>query len=217
MFNSLIVLAVAGALSANVPESPQWQSEYRAARTRAMEQKKPLAVFIGAGQGGFSQVMSEGTLDGQINGMLAKGYICLYADVDTESGKALAGALEIGQKSGLVISDAAGRYQAFSHEGTMKPTELTQTLVKFAEADRPVVKTEVINPPAAMAAPVMMSAPVMSAPAMMIPQTATIVNQAPTMTYIRNGRYYTMPSSSCPNGNCPTAAPYCPTGNCPNR
>lgn len=211
MFNSLIVLAVAGALSANVPESPQWQSEYRAARTRAMEQKKPLAVFIGAGRDGFSQVMSEGTLDGQINGMLAKGYICLYADVNTESGKAIAGALEIGQKSGLVISDAAGRFQAFSHEGTMKPTELTQTLVRFAETDRPVVKTEVINPP------VVMAVPAMSAPAMMIPQTATIVNQAPTMTYIRNGRYYTVQSSSCPNGNCPNAAPSCPSGNCPNR
>jgi len=180
-----------------------------------MEQKKPLAVFIGAGRDGYSQVMGEGTLDGQINGMLAKGYVCLYADVNTESGKALAGALEIGQKSGLVISDAAGRFQAFSHEGNMKPSELASTLVRFAEADRPVVATEAIkstvSAPVTMAAPVAMSAPVMmSAP-------ATIINPGQTRMIIHNGRYYTVQSSSCPNGNCPNAAPSCPSGNCPNR
>ena len=52
-----IALALVGsALSANIPELPSWQKDYGLARARAGEVHKPIAMFIGTGSEGWSQV-----------------------------------------------------------------------------------------------------------------------------------------------------------------
>ncbi len=175
----IAIVALAGSLaSANIPE-PKWEKGYFEARASALENQKPLAVFIGSGVSGWEKVAKEGNFDPKVNQLLKDKYVCVYVDTDTEAGKALAKAFVVDAK-GLVISDKSGKKQAFYHNGDMSKDLLVKAFEKYADGKDAAVTdtTATINPPAPVAAPVYQS----SCP---------------------NCPNYRPSFSSCPNGNCP--------------
>lgn len=153
---SLTALAVAGALATgSIPaQQPAWQSSYRTALGQAVEQHKPLAVFIGHGAAGVNRLVADGGLGADAVQLLKANYVSLYIDADTASGKGLAEAFKMTE--GLVISDKTGGLQALRHEGPVKPAELTTYLTRFAATDA-VVTTETRG--AAVVTPVPVYAP----------------------------------------------------------
>lgn len=132
---SSVVLSVSAA-----PESVSWQSDYGVAVRKAAEEKKPLAVFIGHGKSGATSVIAEGGLDAKETSALSAGYISVYIDADSESGKKLAASFEITE--GVVISDRTGGLQAVVHDGKVTQTQLTDYLVRYSEPTKVVTTTE---------------------------------------------------------------------------
>ena len=57
--------ALTGTLLVGQPSSPTWESSYQQAQQRSAAQKKPVAVFVGAGANGWSQVMRDAPLSAQ--------------------------------------------------------------------------------------------------------------------------------------------------------
>ena len=127
-------------MTASHNPSLPWQPDYPTAVKRAVEEKKPLAVFIGHGKSGKDNVdaeLGQGTKEAKT---LAESYVSLYIDADTEAGKKLAVSFEISE--GVVISNRTGDLQAVRHEGTVTKTELSDYLNRYAEPTRVVTTTE---------------------------------------------------------------------------
>jgi hypothetical protein len=144
----------AGMAPANLSTEPTWLNDYATAQTRVLAQKKPMAVFVGSGKDGWGKVVKNGSIDPEINKMLANKFVCVYVDTDTDAGRKLATAFEVVSK-GLIISDKAGTTQAFSLSGDLTRDELSQTLVKYAALDKEVQATEsVVRDAPAVARPV---------------------------------------------------------------
>jgi hypothetical protein len=176
MHTMIAIVALAGSLaSANIPEQPKWEKSYFDARTWAMERQKPLAVFIGSGVSGWEKVAKEGGFDPKVYQLLKDKYVCVYIDIDTETGKALAKQFAV-DKKGLVISDKAGTTQAFHHSGDLSKELLAKAVERYSEVNV-AQSTESVTTLAPPTAPVQYSCP--SCP--------------------NYGGY----RSSCPNGNCP--------------
>lgn len=131
-------VALSAVLSTAAIETPNWQSDYSKALTAAATQQKPVAVFIGSGEGGFAKV-TGGQLPADAGQVLAKSYVCVYVDTDTTAGKTLAGQFEL--TNGLVISSKGGNVQALRHTGTVAPADLTGYLTKYSEV-KSVATTE---------------------------------------------------------------------------
>jgi hypothetical protein len=129
---SLTAFAVSGlVLSGSIATQPSWQSDYRTALSLAAEQHKPLAVFIGRGEAGYSRLIPEGGIDADTGKKLRQNYICLYVDANDPAGRELAGAF--GMTQGLVISDKTGGVQALRYEGSMPRAELGRYLDAHAK------------------------------------------------------------------------------------
>ncbi|HEX3151081.1 MAG TPA: hypothetical protein VHR66_23580 [Gemmataceae bacterium] len=143
----------AGMTPANLATEPTWLNDYAAAQTRVQAIKKPMAVFVGSGKDGWAKIVKSGSIDPEINKLLANKFVCVYADTDTTAGRALATAFEVTNK-GLVISDKAGTTQAYNLSGDLTREELSQTLVKYAALDKEVRATESVGRAAAVAPPV---------------------------------------------------------------
>jgi hypothetical protein len=135
MHTSLLLFALMGPGAAPAamaaPEAPSWQESYRAGRQVGRERRKPLAVFIGSGPAGWAKLTDEGGLTRKARQLLTASYVCVYVDLDSPEGKGLAGSLEIGSGTGLIISDRLCEQQAFWHQGTMSRGELEETLQKY--------------------------------------------------------------------------------------
>lgn len=146
MYTSLMLFALSGlSPAADTAVAPSWSTDYVQARKQGAVEKKPVAVFLGSGKDGWTQLVRGGVLGVEQNQILANNYICMYADQATPEGKALARSLEIGQRIGIVISDHSGQYMAFHHEGDLESRILTGYLQKFSDSQR-VVKTTETNP-----------------------------------------------------------------------
>ena len=172
------IIALAGSIvSANIPEKPQWRSNYREACLLASESKKPIAVFIGNGATGFEKVSKDG-FDNKVFQLLREKYVCVSIDTSTPTGKSLAQQFAV-KETGLVISDQSGKIQAFHHVGDLKKEQLVKALERYADPKHEVLSTESIAQvdPAAQPA---------------IKYQSTCPN---CPNYIGSG--------SCPNGNCP--------------
>lgn len=145
----------AGMAPANISAEPTWLNDYSAAQTRVHAIKKPMAVFVGSGKDGWAKVVKNGSIDPEINKLLANKFVCVYLDTDTADGRKLATAFEVNSK-GLIISDKAGTTQAYSLSGDLTREELSQTLVKYAALDKEVQATESVvrDRPVAAPAPV---------------------------------------------------------------
>ena len=70
-FSGLLAPGASGAL-------PSWQSNYGTAMTAAVAQQKPMAVFIGRGEAGYSGLVTDGQLPTQANQMLNEKFVCVY-------------------------------------------------------------------------------------------------------------------------------------------
>lgn len=125
-------------------DSPNWSTEYSAARQQGESAGKPLAIFIGSGARGWEKISRNG-LVAETNELLAANYVCVYIDTATEKGKSLATAFDIPDGLGIVISDRTGKLQAFYHAGDLAREDLDRYLRRFADP-RLVVRSTESNP-----------------------------------------------------------------------
>jgi len=130
---TLAVLALAGGLGSGViPSTPSWHTDYAQAMNRSSAEGKPMAVFIGHGDGRITKMLADGTISSESAKVLATSYICVYLDADTPTGKDLAERFQMGQ--GLIISNRGGTLQAYRCGGELNGTDLKASLARFAEA-----------------------------------------------------------------------------------
>ena len=190
---TLAVLALAGGLnSETIPSTPSWQTDYAQAMTRASEERKPMAVFIGRGAEAFKKMLADGKIPAEATKVLNDSYVSMYLDADSAAGKELAGRLQLSE--GLVISGPGGSLQAYRHSGTLTGNDLTKQLTHYASAGQP---TTTVTAGATAARYVVGGC-----------ANGTC---GTTYTYTPSGQYvvpsggYSYPAygSSCPNGRCP--------------
>ncbi len=176
-------VALSAVLSTGAVAVPTWQSDYSKAIAAAAAEQKPVAVFIGQGQAGYSKLVG-GEFPTDAGQLLAKNYVCVYVDTDTAAGKSLAGQFDISK--GLVISCKGGDVQALRYTGTVSPSNLTSYLTKYSEA-KTVATTETVG--AVPAGAIYGGCP---------------NGRCPTSAY--TPVYSSYPTfSSCLNGKCPNA------------
>ena len=146
MYTSVTLVALVGFLAAPLAQQgPRWHSDYGVAKQEAQKAGKPLAVVVGAGKSGYTQLSREGRLPAQTQQFLTANYVCLYVDTKNAVGQGLADQLAIQQGCGLVISDRTGQLQAFYHDGDLPNADLTSYLYRFADPNL-VVRGTVTNP-----------------------------------------------------------------------
>ncbi len=133
------LLSVPGAV-----DTPTWATSYSAACKECETAKKPLAVFLGTGKTGYDRVARDGGLSTECRKQLASGYVCVFIDTSTESGRRLAGEFEMPSGQGIVISDRGGAVQAFRHEGDLTNADLNAYLERYASGTA-VSTTETID------------------------------------------------------------------------
>jgi hypothetical protein len=105
-----------------------WEQDYGKARQAALDKKKPLAVFVGSGPGDMQTVATEGQFSPAINAILAEKYVCAYLDAIDSSQRDLINTFAITKGHGVVLSDRAGTYQAYHHDGRLSQAELARNL-----------------------------------------------------------------------------------------
>jgi hypothetical protein len=136
MYTSLAILALAGFLVAPTPTPKPdlvWWRDYQIAQERGVKEGKPLAVFVGGGQGGYHALAREGELNDTIKDVLAESYVCVYLDTNSASQTELIKSLAVTKGKGLVLSDRTGNVQAYHHDGTLTEAELANQLQHFAD------------------------------------------------------------------------------------
>jgi hypothetical protein len=136
MYTSFGILALAGSMLGPIPTtSPDlvWWRDYYVARGRAVTDQKPLAVFVGAGLGGYHHLTKEGQLDDSVKKVLADHYVCVYLDTASPSQEGLIKDLAVTKGTGLVLSDRTGNLQAFHHDGQIARADLAKQLQRFAD------------------------------------------------------------------------------------
>jgi hypothetical protein len=144
MYTSILLVAMVGTQSPFATRTPDWKQDYAEASREGKAARKPLAVFVGRGPDGWSQVSDTGRLGPDVRGLLGEKYVCLYVDRSTEDGRQLARDLGVSPPGpGLIISDVTGDLQAFRHSGKLSPARLTRYLRTFSDPDRVVARTEV--------------------------------------------------------------------------
>jgi hypothetical protein len=143
-----VVVALAGSVAGNIPERPNWKTDYFEAR--ASSAGKPLAVFLASGRNGWEKVVRDG-LDPNAARLLKEKYTCVFVDTDSRSGADLASAFAVNGR-GLIISDRTGDSQQFHHSGELSAADLRKALERYSDPGRRFVATETlaqINPPPA--------------------------------------------------------------------
>jgi hypothetical protein len=141
-----VIALTSGLTTANVQSNPAWLTDYGTARERVAAVGKPMAVFVGSGQDGWTKVVRDGALSPEARKLLNEKYVCLYVNTETTAGRGLAGAFQVASR-GLVISDRAGTSQAYSLSGDLTGTELVQTLERYADRDIRTTETIVREAP----------------------------------------------------------------------
>jgi len=144
MYTSIVLIALAGsaAPSALTAKAVAWESDYEAAHRQGSRDRKPLAVVFGSGPSGWESLSKEGRLSNEVHDLLLAHYVPVYIDTDKSEGRRLAGSFEMGQTTGLVISDHTGEYQAFRQEGELNNEDLERQLRRYSNPDRVVRRTE---------------------------------------------------------------------------
>lgn len=188
----LAAVALSGLLAPAAKPEFTAQTDYGQAMKLAADEKKPMAVLIGKGDG-FAKLMSDAGLTAEAKKVLSEKFVCVTVDVTTDGGKALAGQFQL--TDGLVISSAGGSLQALRQSGTVTAADLAKHTVAYA------------NVSAAPATTVTAGAPVVTTSA---PYAVYPAGYAPTFSSCPNGNCGTgsvfPAASSCPNGNCASPA-----------
>jgi len=139
-----IVLCAAGPI-------PNWQPDYKQARSLAAKDNRPVVVVLGSGTSGWNQLVSEGRFQDAFDLTLRSKYVWVYVDTDSEKGKKLADDFQVKAGPGLIISGRGGDLQAYRRVGAMDAKGLKEILAKYAEVERVVRRTEHSGEPAAVA------------------------------------------------------------------
>jgi hypothetical protein len=154
MCTSLVLFALSGVFTPAVTEGPQF-NDYGVGMRRSERENKPIAVFIGSGKKGWENLSQEGKLSKSVQAKLSSDYVCVY--IDAKEQEELAAAFEV-HGTGLIISSAGGRLQAFRHEGELADEDLEYYLGTYSDRER-VVKHTVDTRRSYYAAPVQPTAP----------------------------------------------------------
>jgi hypothetical protein len=141
MHTSILLLALSG-LHGDVSPAPKWESDYAAALKQAESTKKPLAVILAPGERGYEKLARDRALTAEVQKTLASKYVCLHIDTAQAAGKRLAADFEMPSGLGIIISDRSGAVQAFRHDGDLANSDLGRYLVKYADPNRVLIKTE---------------------------------------------------------------------------
>ena len=188
MTTTFAAVALSAVLSSGAVVVPAWQTDYSKAVASAAAEHKPLAVFIGKGDSGYSKLVG-GEIPTEAGQLLAKSFVCIYVDTDTAAGKSLARQFDISK--GLVISCKGGDVQALRHSGAVTPSNLTGYLAKYSDG-KTIATTETASE-------------TVFAPATLVPAASSCANgncassasmSAPTL------------SGGCANGRCPGTVTY---------
>jgi hypothetical protein len=146
MYSALTFIALGTWLNpASESIEPKWRSSYTKALQEAKDLERPLVVVIGAGRRGWDQVSADGELDGDIQRILARHYVCVYLDTQKKADRRLAAAFEIPKGPGIVISAPSASIQAFRHHGEIENIELADYLRRYADPDITVDTTETLR------------------------------------------------------------------------
>ena len=147
MYTSFVYFALAGVFAnASVANEPLLHKNYSLARMQSLSVNKPVAVLIGSGERGWEGISQEGKLDPDVRKLLSAEYVCVYVDMTRDAGKELAGAFEVTEGPGLVVSNRQGTLQAFRHEGSLSNEDLERHLRRFADPNVVVQNTETATP-----------------------------------------------------------------------
>jgi hypothetical protein len=128
MYTSLLLLAMTIQATSQDGAEPTWARDYAQALKRGTSENKPIAVFLGTGDQGFTQTVSSGSLSSEVSDILSTQYICVYIDTTTPQGKRMADAFSMPSGRGIVLSDRSGVYQMFSREGALSNQEMVRQL-----------------------------------------------------------------------------------------
>jgi len=131
-------VALSAVLSTGAVVVPNWQTDYAKALTAAAAEQKPVAVFIGKGEAGYTKLVG-GEIPTDAGQLLAKSYVCVYVDTETPAGQKLAQQFDMPQ--GLVISAKGGNVQALRFRGRLTSNRLNGYLSKYSEV-KTVATTE---------------------------------------------------------------------------
>ncbi len=145
MYTSVVLLALTGAVPQAAPAAtPDWYRDYGLAWRLGQSEKKPLAVFVGNGPGGWENVSKEGKLGEEVNLLLRTYFVCVYIDSSDLAGRRLSGSFELTDRPGIVLSDQKGDRQAFRHAGDLANRDLEFYLRKYSDPSRVVLTTETV-------------------------------------------------------------------------
>ena len=190
--SSLAALVLGAALGkTETTVAPAWETSYARAAEAAVAQRKPLAVFLGRGEAGYTKVVG-GDMPSEAGKVLAANYVALYVNTETAEGQRLAGAF--GVNEGLVISCRGCQVQALRHGGPVPAVDLAAYLTRYSADNVSVTTTERAGTAAVVAAPAV----------------AGCANGR-CGTVVQGGYYapaapvYYGGFSNCPNGRCPNA------------
>lgn len=142
----LAALALAGVLAPTAKPEFSAQTDYGQAMKKAANEKKPIAVLIGKGDG-FAKLMADSTLSAEAKKVLTEKYVCLAVNVETEAGKTLAGQFQM-TEGGLIISSAGGGHQALRQPGTVSASDLAKHTSAYATATGTPATTVTVGGPA---------------------------------------------------------------------
>jgi hypothetical protein len=136
MYTSILLFALSGFVAHEeaiiVPPS-SWQNDYSSAWEKGIRDKKPMAIVIGNGRGGWQNISKDGELDKSVREILEKNYVCVYIDAATDDGKKSAKSLAIESGPALIIGDRSGTNQAFRYQGRLASDQLVSTLKRFSD------------------------------------------------------------------------------------
>jgi hypothetical protein len=128
---SMTAAVVAGLLASGSLGLPEWTDSYGKAMALAGEKRKPVAVFLTAGD--LNTLTSGKGLGEDALKSLKSDYIAVKVDTTTEDGKKVAQAFGISQ--GVVLSDRTGKQMALKHEGPVTTEQVAGYLTKYATTE----------------------------------------------------------------------------------
>ena len=133
MFTTSLSAALLAGLfaSGSLAGSPEWSESYGKAMAQIGEKRKPVAVFLAAGE--LSTLTNGKGLGTDALKSLKSNYIAVRIDTTTEDGKKMAEAF--GLTEGVVLSDRSGQQMALKHEGQLSPEQLSEYLTKYASVE----------------------------------------------------------------------------------
>ncbi len=104
MHTSFAILALAGFMVSPAPAPKPdlvWWRDYQIAQDKGVKEGKPLAVFVGTGQGGYHALAQEGELNDSVKDVLAERYVCVYLDTNSASQADLIKSLAVTKGNGI--------------------------------------------------------------------------------------------------------------------